>query len=95
MHGIADLAMGGAHTLALRYTDNVVAWGANQNGVLGLGVGVSRDAKEPVNIPQLTCAQVLNRLLQCHVKAGTIQAICHLDQALQALLFVVARRGSN
>ena len=87
MHGVADLAMGGAHTLALRHTDNMMAWGANQNGVLGLGIGVSRDAKEPVNIPKLTCSQVVGCLLLHHVQAGVIQTVCYLDQTLQALLF--------
>ena len=50
--------MGGAHTLALRQTDDVVAWGANQNGVLGMGVGVSQDARVPARVPKLSCSQV-------------------------------------
>ena len=58
VHGIADMAMGGAHTLALRHSENVVAWGANQNGVLGLGVGISKDARLPVTVPKLKCSQV-------------------------------------
>lgn len=58
LHGAMQLAMGGAHTLALRQTDDVVAWGANQNGVLGMGVGVSQDARVPKRVPKLSCSQV-------------------------------------
>ena len=57
-HGIVELAMGGAHTLALRQTDDMLAWGANENGVLGLGIGTSQDAKMPTRVPKLTCCQV-------------------------------------
>jgi hypothetical protein len=39
LHGIAQLACGGLHSLALRHSGDVLAWGANQNGVLGLGAG--------------------------------------------------------
>ncbi len=58
LHGATELAMGGAHTLALRQTDDVVAWGANQNGVLGMGIGVSQDAQVPTRVPKLSCSQV-------------------------------------
>ena len=55
---MSELALGGAHTLALRQTDDVLAWGANQNGVLGLGIGTSQDACTPVTLPKLACCQV-------------------------------------
>lgn len=58
LHGITQLALGGAHTLALRQTDDVVACGANQNGVLGMGVGVSQDSRVPARVPKLRCSQV-------------------------------------
>ena len=58
VHAVSQLALGGAHTLALRQTDDVLAWGANQNGVLGLGAAASQDARTPVKIPKLQCSQV-------------------------------------
>ncbi|KAL3157516.1 hypothetical protein ABBQ32_011978 [Trebouxia sp. C0010 RCD-2024] len=58
VHGVTRLALGGAHTIALRQTDDLLAWGANQNGVLGLGIGVSQDARTPVKVPKLSCSQV-------------------------------------
>ena len=58
MHSVTQLALGGAHTLALRQTDDLVAWGANQNGVLGLGIASSQDARTPVKVPKLQCSQV-------------------------------------
>lgn len=58
LHGATQLAMGGAHTLVLRQTDDVVAWGANQSGVLGMGIGVSQDARLPTRVPKLSCSQV-------------------------------------
>lgn len=58
VHGVTGLALGGAHTLALRQTDDLLAWGANQNGVLGLGIGTSQDARTPMKVPKLTCSQV-------------------------------------
>ncbi len=58
LHGVAGIALGGAHTLALRQTDDLLAWGANQNGVLGLGVAVSQDARIPTRVPKLSCSQV-------------------------------------
>ncbi|DBB10173.1 TPA: hypothetical protein ACH3X3_001750 [Trebouxia sp. C0006] len=57
LHGATQLAMGGAHTLVLRQTDDVVAWGANQSGVLGMGIGVSQDARLPTRVPKLSCSQ--------------------------------------
>lgn len=58
LHGVTQLALGGAHTLALRQTDDVVACGANQNGVLGMGIGVSQDSRVPARVPKLSCSQV-------------------------------------
>lgn len=58
VHGVTGLALGGAHTLAVRQTDDLLAWGANQNGVLGLGIGTSQDARTPLKVPKLTCSQV-------------------------------------
>ena len=66
VHGVTRLALGGAHTIALRQTDDLLAWGANQNGVLGLGIAVSQDARTPVKVPKLTCSQVLKCVsLEC------------------------------
>ena len=62
IHGATQLALGGAHTIALCQTDDLLAWGANQNGVLGLGIGTSQDARTPMKIPKLTCSQVCCKL---------------------------------
>lgn len=62
VHGVADVAMGGAHSLVLCHNGGALAWGTNQNGVLGLGIGISLDAKVPVKVPRLDCNQV-----QCYL----------------------------
>lgn len=71
LHGVTDLAMGGAHTLGLRQTDDLVAWGANQNGVLGLGIGVSQDARVATKVPKLSCSQVK----LCHCRAAASETL--------------------
>lgn len=65
VHGVTGLALGGAHTLAVRQTDDLLAWGANQNGVLGLGIGTSQDARTPMKVPKLACSQVCYIPLMC------------------------------
>lgn len=55
LRGIAELSCGGLHTLALRHGGQVLAWGANQNGVLGLGGGKlsKQTARRPEPVPGL------------------------------------------
>lgn len=84
MHGVTRLALGGAHTIALRQTDDLLAWGANQNGVLGLGIGVSQDARTPVKVPKLSCSQVHTRTL---LDSSTTAAVCAQSMQFPAVLF--------
>ncbi len=58
LHGIEQLALGGSHSLAVRHTGQLLAWGSNQNGVLGLGRGNSSDAATPTLVPKIFCDQV-------------------------------------
>ena len=58
VHSGAQVAMGGAHTVALGQAGTVSTWGSNHHGALGLGIGTSSDAHEPVRMPNLSCSQV-------------------------------------
>ena len=82
VHSVTGLALGGAHTLAVRQTDDLMAWGANQNGVLGLGIATSQDACTPVKVPKLQCSQVCScmviHLLPCmqSFQVPMLQLLC-------------------
>lgn len=54
----AGLACGFQHTLAVTRTGDVLAWGANQNGVLGLGHEKDQRSKRPSKVPGLKAEQV-------------------------------------
>ena len=58
MRGIEQLALGGSHSLAVRHSGELLAWGSNQNGVLGLGRGNNSDAATPTLVPNIFCDQV-------------------------------------
>ena len=58
VHGIEQLALGGSHSLAVRHSGELLAWGSNQNGVLGLGRGNNSDAASPTLVPNIFCDQV-------------------------------------
>lgn len=79
VHGVTSLAMGGAHTIALRQTHDLLAWGANQNGVLGLGIGISQDARTPMKVPKLTCSQVHTLTRHAYLLNCTSCLICPME----------------
>lgn len=58
LHGVAGLAAGGLHTLAVKHTGEVLAWGANQNGVLGGGRTQQNAIREPMPVPGIMAQQV-------------------------------------
>ena len=56
--GVRVLALGGLHALAVRAGGRVAAWGANQNGALGLPSGAPADLGQPTLLEDLRCEQV-------------------------------------
>ena len=56
--GVRDLALGGLHALAVRAGGRIAAWGANQNGALGLPSGAPADLGQPTLLEDLRCEQV-------------------------------------
>lgn len=60
LHGIMQLACGGLHSLALRSSGQALAWGANQNGVLGLGSGkgIKQSSRTPEPLPGFSAEQL-------------------------------------
>lgn len=62
VQGVAKLSCGGLHTLAARQGagSGVVAWGANQNGELGLGAGVNLDSRHPAAVKGLESAETIS-----------------------------------
>lgn len=52
------MACGSLHTLALQYGGTVLAWGANQNGVLGLGHEKHRQPARPSKVPGVLAEQI-------------------------------------
>lgn len=59
LRGVRQLALGGTHSLALLDGGQLMAWGANQNGLLGLGSKKSEmNARSPTLVPGVSCEQV-------------------------------------
>ncbi|KAK9831971.1 hypothetical protein WJX81_004301 [Elliptochloris bilobata] len=56
--GVQSLALGGLHALAVRAGGRVAAWGADQNGALGLPSGAPADLGRPTLLEDLRCEQV-------------------------------------
>ena len=58
LHGVAQLACGGLHTLALTHGGATFSWGANEHGSLGLGDVEGPQLRVPSLIPDVSLAQV-------------------------------------
>lgn len=58
MPGIRSIACGGAHTVAAQFDGTVLSWGANQNGVLGLGREAPSSAPVPRRLPGVRAERV-------------------------------------
>lgn len=61
--GVQELALGGSSALALALTGQLLVWGSNDNGALGLGFDGPANPPTPVPIKHLYFDQV-HRLLQ-------------------------------
>ena len=57
LHGVRQLALGGTHSLAVLEGGQLLAWGANQNGLLGLGSEAEMNARLPTPVPGVSCEQ--------------------------------------
>ena len=55
---VRQLALGGTHSLALLEGGQTLAWGANQNGLLGLGGKTEINARRPTLLPGISCEMV-------------------------------------
>lgn len=58
LRSIAQLALGGLHTMALSHSGGVLCWGANQNGVLGQGHAKVQQSRRPEPVPGVSADQV-------------------------------------
>ncbi len=58
--GAAALALGGRHLLVLLHGGRVMSFGANENGVLGIGSDNAGAALRPTLLPNVAFAQVCN-----------------------------------
>ncbi|EFN54346.1 hypothetical protein CHLNCDRAFT_24715 [Chlorella variabilis] len=54
----AAVACGSLHSLALQYGGHVLAWGTNQNGVLGQGHEKQQQPKRPSKVPGVSAEQI-------------------------------------
>lgn len=61
--GVQELALAGSSALALALTGQLLVWGSNDNGVLGLGFDAAPNPAKPVPIKNLYFDQV-RRLMQ-------------------------------
>ena len=58
LHGVAQLACGGLHTLALTRGGTLYSWGSNEHGSLGLGDIDGPQLRVPSLLPDVSLAQV-------------------------------------
>lgn len=68
LSSIQELSLNGNHSMGLRRNGNLMVWGANENGVLGLGNEGPLTSREPVQLPNLYFSQVDKHF---HQKSGT------------------------
>lgn len=59
LHALNGLSCGGLHGLAQQQTGQLLAWGANQNGVLGLGSELIQSQRGPMPLQKTFASQVL------------------------------------
>jgi hypothetical protein len=54
----SDACAGGLHSLAIPHSNHILSWGANQNGVLGLGHHGDMNVSTPTLVPDVYASQV-------------------------------------
>lgn len=57
LQNIRSLALGGLHSLAIPHSNHILSWGANQNGVLGLGHHGDMNVSTPTLVPDVYASQ--------------------------------------
>jgi Regulator of chromosome condensation (RCC1) repeat len=56
----ASVAPGGLHSIAVSGSGQILTWGANQNGLLGLGSSAQQNVPTPTPVPDVFAAHVSN-----------------------------------
>lgn len=58
LRDVKELALGGTHSMAVLNSGQLLVWGVNQNGLLGLGNKGDMHVRLPTLIKGLSCEQV-------------------------------------
>ena len=97
LHALNGLSCGGLHGVAQQQTGQLLAWGANQNGVLGLGSELIQSQRSPMPLQKTFASQVLfsghvmSGILYQHMLASRHQAHnIYLPLSVLCLLHAVA-----
>lgn len=70
----ALVAPGGLHSVAVSGSGQILTWGANQNGLLGLGSSAQQNVPTPTPVPDVFAAHVSSSLVISHITMSLILA---------------------
>ena len=77
LHALSMISCGGLHGVAQQQSGALLAWGANQNGVLGLGSELIQSQRVPVPLEKTFASQVSQLVLCiCRVLCLVSSSIC-------------------